>query len=45
MAVLTAARAKVTAAMGLESHGDRDALGPEADAHTHLWGALASFGV
>lgn len=31
MAVPTAARAKVTAAMGLESHRDRDALGPEAD--------------
>lgn len=31
MAVPTAARAKVTAAMGLKSHRDRDSLGPEAD--------------
>lgn len=43
MAVPTAARAKVTAAMGLESRRDRDALG-QKQMHTHLWGALASFG-
>lgn len=45
MAVPTAARAKVTAAMGLESHGDRDALGPEADAHTAVGSSGIFWGV
>lgn len=43
MAVPTAARAKVTSAMGLESHRDRDALGPEADTRTPV-GSSGIFG-
>lgn len=42
MAVPTAARAKVTAAVGLESHRDRDVPGPEADAPTPV-GSSGSF--
>lgn len=43
MAVPTAARAKVTAATGLESHRDRGSLGPEADTPTPV-GSSGIFG-